>query len=160
MRKIFLIAALASNAALASGTAIACDVATSEKLLRPATGDISSGFGMRFHPLLNQQKMHEGVDFAGAAGDPILAARGGRVVESGRRGYYGNYVRIDHGDGLATAYGQLAEILVAEGACVRAGDVIGKRGSTGLSSGPHLHFELRRGDVAVDPEPLLAPPKT
>lgn len=106
MRKLIFIVSAATG--LGAAAADACEfgarpLAASAPLVRPASGDITSGFGMRFHPLLNTQKMHEGVDFAGAPGDPILAARGGRVVESSRKGYYGNYVRIDHGDGLATA---------------------------------------------------------
>ncbi|MFN0219659.1 MAG: M23 family metallopeptidase [Hyphomicrobium sp.] len=148
----------------AAGACAACEVEAriagrNDPLLWPVSGEITSGYGPRFHPLLNEQRFHPGIDIAGPTGDAVVAARSGQVAEAGRRGYYGNYIRLDHGADLHTAYGQLSEIDVAAGDCVRAGDVIGKRGSTGLSSGPHLHFELLEGEMAIDPAPMLTPAK-
>ncbi len=114
---------------------------------------ISSGFGMRRHPVLKFTRLHSGIDFAAPPGTPILAAGAGKVVEAGRKGGYGNWVKIWHSSDLATGYAHMSRIAagVRRGARVRQGQVIGFVGSTGLSTGPHLHFELHRGGRPVNP---------
>ena len=120
---------------------------------------LTSGFGLRFHPLLNEKRMHTGVDWASAPGTPVLAAGNGTIEEVGRKGHYGNYVRIRHANGYQTAYGHLSRF--AEGAAVgvkvRQGQVIAFVGSTGLSSGPHLHFEVLVNNQFVDPLSIQVP---
>ena len=114
---------------------------------------VSSGFGMRRHPLLGFTRMHTGIDFAAPPGTPVLAAGAGSVVEAGPNGGYGQWVEISHGSGLATGYAHLSRIApgVRRSARVRQGQVIGFVGSTGLSTGPHLHFELHRNGQPVNP---------
>ncbi|MDP2372153.1 peptidoglycan DD-metalloendopeptidase family protein [Reyranella sp.] len=114
---------------------------------------ISSRFGMRRHPVLRFTRLHAGVDFAAPPGTPILAAGAGQVVEAGRNGGYGRWVKILHRGGLATGYAHMSRIApgVRRSARVRQGQVIGFVGSTGLSTGPHLHFELHRNGRPVNP---------
>ncbi|MEP7118985.1 MAG: peptidoglycan DD-metalloendopeptidase family protein [Acidobacteriota bacterium] len=114
---------------------------------------ISSRFGMRHHPVLRFTRLHAGVDFAAPPGTPILAAGDGRVVEAGPNGGYGRWVKISHAGGLATGYAHMSRIApgVRRSARVRQGQVIGFVGSSGLSTGPHLHFELHRAGRPVDP---------
>lgn len=114
---------------------------------------ISSRFGLRRHPVLKFTRLHAGVDFAAPPGTPILAAGAGWVAEAGRNGGYGNWVKIVHQGGLATGYAHLSRIApgVRRSARVRQGQVIGFVGSTGVSTGPHLHFELHRHGQPVDP---------
>ncbi len=123
----------------------------SGKLLRPCPGRITSGFGMRFHPILHRWRMHTGVDISAPYGTPIRAADNGLVVYAGWRGGYGKCVIIDHGSGIATLYAHMSTILVSRGQTVRRGQVIGRVGSTGLSTGPHLHFEVRKYGRPVNP---------
>jgi hypothetical protein len=130
-------------------------------LIYPLIGSAvtSSPFGWRLHPILGSWIMHSGRDFAAPEGTPVVAALTGRVVSSGEAGGYGLAVEIEHGNPLRrTLYGHLSEIYVKEGDSVRQGEVIGRVGSTGLSTGPHLHFELRLpqdgGWVATDPGDL------
>ncbi|MGQ0673015.1 MAG: M23 family metallopeptidase [Hyphomicrobium sp.] len=129
---------------------------------RPVRGDdvrLTSGYGVRFHPLLNERKMHTGVDWAAPPGTPILAAGTGTVEEVGRKGQYGNYIRIRHANGYQTAYGHMSRFAegVVQGVKVRQGQVIGFVGSTGLSSGPHLHFEVLINTRLVDPMSVPVP---
>ena len=114
---------------------------------------VSSRFGMRRHPILRFSRFHAGIDFVAPAGTPILAAGAGRVLEAGRNGGYGNWVKIGHANGLATGYAHMSRIGagVRRSARVRQGQVIGYVGSTGMSTGPHLHFELHRNGKPVDP---------
>jgi murein DD-endopeptidase MepM/ murein hydrolase activator NlpD len=114
---------------------------------------ISSAFGKRRHPLLGFTRMHEGVDFPAPRGTPVLAAGDGRVVQAGRNGGYGNWVKIVHSKALSTGYAHLQRIArgIRAGMRVRQNQVIGFVGSTGLSTGPHLHFELRRNGRPVNP---------
>lgn len=114
---------------------------------------ISSRFGLRQHPVLRFTRLHAGIDFAAPPGTPILAAGSGHVIEAGRFGGYGNWVKIAHDGNLATGYAHLSRIApgVKRSARVRQGQVIGYVGSTGLSTGPHLHFELHRGGRPIDP---------
>ncbi|WP_421836521.1 M23 family metallopeptidase [Novosphingobium sp.] len=117
----------------------------------PVSGHVSSGYGMRRHPILGYVRMHAGVDFAASWGSPIYAVTDGRVEYAGWHGGHGNYVRLDHGGGIATGYGHMSRIAVAPGMTVRRGQIIGYVGSTGLSTGAHLHYEVYRGGQTVDP---------
>jgi murein DD-endopeptidase MepM/ murein hydrolase activator NlpD len=131
------------------------------RLLFPLIGPaaISSGFGFRLHPVLGSWLMHAGKDFAAPEGTPVVAALGGRVVSSGMAGGYGLTVEVEHDNPRRrTLYAHLSELFVKAGDRVRQGEVLGRVGSTGMSTGPHLHFELRLpqdgGWVAVDPGDL------
>jgi murein DD-endopeptidase MepM/ murein hydrolase activator NlpD len=126
-------------------------------LRKPVIGDIdeSSPFGIRTDPFVHEAAMHTGIDFRGDTGDPIRATAAGTVTIAGPSGGYGKMVEIDHGHGLATRYGHLSEIDVAIGDTVRAGAIVGKLGSTGRSTGPHLHYEVRVKGEAVDPQKYL-----
>ncbi|MCE7797667.1 M23 family metallopeptidase [Sphingobium sufflavum] len=117
----------------------------------PVAGRMTSSFGMRYHPILGYSRMHAGVDFGAAWGSPIYAATSGRVAFAGRHGGHGNYVRLDHGSGIGTGYGHMSRIAAHVGDYVRQGQVIGYVGSTGLSTGPHLHYEVYRGGVPINP---------
>ena len=122
-----------------------------EGLVAPVPGRISSRYGMRRHPILGYRRMHSGLDFRASSGTPIMAASEGRVEFAGRNGGYGNYVRLRHGGGLGTGYAHMSRIAVRAGQSVRRGQVIGYVGSTGLSTGPHLHYEMYRGSKKIDP---------
>ena len=131
------------------------------KLLFPVVGEAftSSGFGWRLHPVVGTWLMHAGRDFAAPEGAPVVASLSGKVVSSGLAGGYGITVVLEHNNPKQrTLYGHLSEIYVKSGQTVQQGEVIGRVGSTGLSTGPHLHFELRRpqgnGWVAIDPQDL------
>jgi hypothetical protein len=117
----------------------------------PVHGRLTSGFGSRFHPILGYVRFHDGVDLAASAGTPIVAAADGRVVGVGWRGGYGQQVEVAHAGGLETLYGHMSRIAARAGAMVRKGQVIGYVGSTGLSTGPHLHFEVTRNGRPVNP---------
>lgn len=121
----------------------------------PAAGRISSGFGYRTHPIFRTRRFHAGLDFAGPTGTPIRAADDGVVIFSGWYGGYGNTVIIDHGNDITTLYGHASRLYVSEGQTVRRGEAIAAIGSTGLSTGPHLHFEVRRRGEPVDPLAFL-----
>lgn len=112
---------------------------------------ISSGYGYRHHPILGRRKLHTGIDFAASSGTPIYAAAGGVVISSGYRNGYGNTVIIDHGGGIATLYGHCSRLYVSSGQKVGKGSRIAAVGSTGMSTGPHLHFEVRVNGSPVDP---------
>ncbi len=120
-------------------------------LVAPVPGRISSGFGMRRHPVLGYRRMHSGLDFKAAYGTPIVAVTDGVVTSAGRMGGCGNAVKLKHGGGLSTRYCHMSRIAARSGSRVRRGQVIGYVGSTGLSTGPHLHYELYRGSRKVDP---------
>jgi len=124
---------------------------------KPVIGEVefTSGFGVRIDPFLGRPAMHTGLDFRAATGDPVRATANGRVVSSGWAGGYGRMVEIDHGNGLSTRYGHLSEIGVKVGDAIRIGQVIGAVGSTGRSTGPHLHYETRIDGEAVDPQKFL-----
>ena len=124
---------------------------------KPVVGevDMSSPFGMRMDPFLGRPAIHTGIDLRGEVGEPVRATATGHVSIAGREGGYGNMVEIDHGNGLATRYGHLSVIGVRIGQLVRIGEVIGKIGSTGRSTGPHLHYETRVKGEAVDPQKFL-----
>lgn len=119
--------------------------------IRPVNGRVVSGFGYRMHPILRRVKFHYGVDIAASHGTPIHAAADGVVMFAGWRRAYGNTVIIDHGDGWATLYAHCSQVLVSEGEVVKQGQVVAKVGSTGLSTGPHLHFEVRHYGEPINP---------
>ena len=120
-------------------------------LMKPVQGRLSSSFEWRFHPILKEKRLHSGVDIAAAHGTPIWAAAPGIVLEAKYRRGYGNMVLIDHGGGLATLYGHCSKLFVSEGQKIEKGTVIAQIGTTGLSTGPHLHFEVRKNGKPVDP---------
>ena len=124
---------------------------------KPVIGEVefTSGFGVRTDPFLGRPAMHTGLDFRAATGDPVRATANGKVASSGWAGGYGRMVEIDHGNGLSTRYGHLSEIVVKVGDTVKIGQVIGAVGSTGRSTGPHLHYETRIDGEAVDPQKFL-----
>ncbi len=119
--------------------------------IRPVSGRITSGFGMRYHPILRKTKLHTGVDIAAPSGTPIRAAAAGTVIIAGWMDAYGYTVAIDHGGGVSTLYAHCSSVSVRVGQEVSQGQVIGRVGSTGWSTGPHLHWEVRRNGQPVDP---------
>ena len=121
------------------------------QMSRPVNGRQTSGFGYRRHPILGYMKMHSGIDFGAPYGAPIYATADGVVALAGRKGGYGNFVQINHGSGIGTGYGHMSRIATSAGARVRQGQIIGYVGSTGLSTGPHLHYELYRNGRTVNP---------
>ena len=120
-------------------------------LVAPVPGRLTSHFGQRRHPILGYVRMHAGLDFKAGQGTPIVAVTDGRVSSAGRMGGCGNAVRIDHGGALQTRYCHMSRIAARGGQYVRRGQVIGYVGSTGLSTGPHLHYEMYRGGRPVNP---------
>jgi murein DD-endopeptidase MepM/ murein hydrolase activator NlpD len=122
-------------------------------ILLPVDGpaEITSGYGARVDPFVKRLAMHAGVDFRGESGDPVVASAAGTVVSAERHRAYGLMVEIDHGNGLSTRYAHLSAILVKEGARLSAGTVLGKIGSTGRSTAPHLHYEVRLHGDPIDP---------
>ena len=124
---------------------------------KPVIGEVefTSGFGVRSDPFLGRPAMHTGLDFRAAMGDPVRATANGKVVSAGWSGGYGRMIEIDHGNGLSTRYGHLSEIGVKVGDQIKIGQVIGEVGSTGRSTGPHLHYETRIDGEAVDPQKFL-----
>jgi murein DD-endopeptidase MepM/ murein hydrolase activator NlpD len=124
---------------------------------KPVTGEIdaSSGFGMRIDPFLKSPAMHTGLDMRGEPGDPVRATANGTVTFAGWQGGYGKMVEIEHGNGVATRYGHLSSIDTEVGHTIKTGQIIGKVGTTGRSTGPHLHYETRIEGEAVDPQRFL-----
>ena len=118
---------------------------------RPVPGAVTSGFGSRMHPILGYTRMHKGIDFHAAYGSPIVAASDGRIVRAGWAGGYGRQVMIDHASGFQTSYSHMSRIVAEPGQFVHQGQVIGYVGTTGLSTGPHLHYELHRNGLAINP---------
>jgi murein DD-endopeptidase MepM/ murein hydrolase activator NlpD len=124
---------------------------------KPVAGevDMSSPFGVRTDPFLGRPAMHTGIDLRGESGEPVHATANGKVSIAGWDGGYGRMVEIDHGNGFSTRYGHLSEIDVKVGQQVRIGQLIGKIGSTGRSTGPHLHYETRINSEPVNPQKFL-----
>jgi murein DD-endopeptidase MepM/ murein hydrolase activator NlpD len=131
------------------------EVLGSGKMMWPVRGPITSPFGWRYHPILKVKKYHNGEDIAVQSGTAVHAADSGIVVVSGWEGGYGNYVAINHGNGISTGYGHNSRLLVHQGERVVKGQIIALSGSTGLSTGPHVHFEVRKNGVPVNPLPYL-----
>ena len=130
----------------ATGTA-----AQAEVMRMPVSARVSSSFGMRFHPILKNRRFHRGIDLAAAAGTAIRAPSAGRVLHAGWSGGYGRQVRIGHDGGLTTSFSHMSRITAAPGARVSRGEVIGYVGSSGLSTGPHLHYEVLKNGRPVNP---------
>ena len=126
-------------------------------LRKPVDGDIepASGFGVRMDPFTSSPAMHTGLDLHGDTGDPVRATADGKVTSAGWSGGYGRVIDIDHGNGMSTRYGHLSAIDVRVGQSIRTGQIIGRIGSTGRSTGPHLHYETRVRGGAVDPQKFL-----
>ncbi len=124
-------------------------------MIKPAQGPITSGFGKRYHPILKRNRAHEGIDIGAANRSAIVAAASGTVIKAGWMSGYGNTVVIDHGDGISTLYGHCSVIHVAEGKSVTMGAKVASVGSTGLATGPHLHFEVRKNGTPVNPVPYI-----
>jgi len=121
----------------------------------PASGAITSVFGPRIHPIFGSVRNHNGLDIDGDTGDPVVAALSGVVITAGTRSGYGNTVVVSHGGGFTTLYAHMSSISVSAGQDVSSGDRLGAVGSTGWSTGPHLHFEVRYNALAVNPLPFL-----
>jgi hypothetical protein len=124
---------------------------SSNGLMAPVAGRITSGFGGRTHPILGFTRFHAGIDFGARWGSPIVAAADGQVIGAGWSGGYGRQVRVIHGGGIMTSYSHMSAIVAEPGTEVRQGQVIGYVGSSGLSTGPHLHFEVRVNGRAINP---------
>jgi murein DD-endopeptidase MepM/ murein hydrolase activator NlpD len=124
-------------------------------LVRPVPGAITSTFGLRVHPILGYSRMHSGVDMSAGYGQEIKAGASGRVILAATYGGYGNTIIIDHGGGMTTLYAHQSSFTVSYGGQVGAGDIIGYVGSTGFSTGPHLHFEVRLFGSPVNPADYL-----
>ena len=120
-------------------------------LARPVPGAVSSGYGMRRHPILGYRRMHAGMDFRARRGTPIVSVSDGRVISAGRAGGCGITVKVQHAGDLATRYCHMSRMAVRRGDNVKRGQVIGYVGSTGLSTGPHLHYEMYRGGKSINP---------
>ncbi len=133
----------------ASTTPVAASTPSTEGYIWPVCSYVTSEYGYRWG------RQHKGIDIEGDVGDPIGAAKAGRVISAGRQGGYGNLVLIDHGDGVVTAYAHQSEIIVVPGQYVERGERIGSVGNTGNSTGPHLHLEFRVNGVAVNPRGYL-----
>ena len=117
----------------------------------PVHGRITSGYGWRNSPFENGSELHAGIDIAINAGVPVVATADGQIVQSGPAGGYGNMVQIDHGNGISTIYGHNSQLNVSVGEAVKKGQVVSFAGSTGKSTGPHVHYEVRENGKVVDP---------
>ncbi|WP_346353439.1 murein hydrolase activator EnvC family protein [Azotosporobacter soli] len=128
---------------------------SSGSMMWPINGEITSPFGWRTHPVFGSARFHSGLDIAADYGDTVVAADGGVVVHADWLGGYGKAVIIEHSNGLQTLYGHNSELVVSEGQAVSKGQMIARAGSTGYSTGPHVHFEVRQGGSPVDPTGYL-----
>lgn len=143
------------GASLARMNALERGLAGIPQVLPASLEFISSGFGYRADPFTGSAAFHSGLDFRGPIGAPIYAAATGRVVFAGVKAGYGNCIDIDHGNGLTTRYAHMSAFRARIGQAIESGDVIGAIGSSGRSTGPHLHFEVRIRDRPVNPRPFL-----
>jgi murein DD-endopeptidase MepM/ murein hydrolase activator NlpD len=126
-------------------------VMLSVKPIIPVAGRLTSMFGYRIHPVTKKLSFHTGIDIANDEGTPIAAALSGTIKDVGKSDAYGNYVLMDNGGGVETFYGHCEQVIAPKGAVVRAGDIIAKLGNTGISTGPHLHFEIRINNIYTNP---------
>jgi murein DD-endopeptidase MepM/ murein hydrolase activator NlpD len=130
-------------------------VLASTPSLAPVSGFFSDGFGWRRDPIDGSREFHKGVDIVASTGTPVRASADGLVTAAGRMAGYGGMIQLVHGFGMTTRYGHLSKVMVTPGQRVKRGDVIGLVGSTGRSTGPHLHYEVFRAGVQVDPRKYL-----
>jgi murein DD-endopeptidase MepM/ murein hydrolase activator NlpD len=119
--------------------------------IKPCSAGMTSGFGYRFHPVLHYSRLHTGIDFGAPSGSEVMASANGTVIMAGWMGGYGNAVVISHGNGITTLYGHNSRLLVSVGDSVKQGQTVARSGSTGLSTGPHLHFEVRVNGTPKNP---------
>ncbi|MBP3310886.1 MAG: peptidoglycan DD-metalloendopeptidase family protein [Butyricicoccus sp.] len=140
-----------SNSGSSGGSSSGGSVSASGMVWPAPSGSAGSGYGWRIHPIYGTRKFHKGTDIPAPGGSPVLAAKAGTVVQSYYSSSYGNYIVISHGGGMMTAYAHLSSRLVSAGASVSAGQQIGKVGSTGNSTGNHLHFEVYINGSTVNP---------
>ena len=150
--------ALLALAALTVNTSAACRMPEKIEFRHPSEREIFETFGVIWHPLFSRFQLHDGLDYPGPIGDDIVAAEAGVVLHAAHNGQWGNQIAIQHrsvSETLETRYSHLLRHVVKEGDCVEAGQIIGKIGTIGLSTGPHLHFEILAGGKFVDPVPLL-----
>lgn len=131
------------------------ELASRTPSIAPCEGELTSDFGNRIHPVYGYGRFHGGCDFTTPHGTPIKATAAGTVIHSDWLGGYGKVIEIDHGNGLKTLYAHCSELTVAKGSTVEKGQTIAKVGTTGLSSGPHCHYEVRRGEKRIDPKAFL-----
>jgi len=117
----------------------------------PASGWLTSVFGVRRHPIFKENRFHRGIDIANHPGTPIVATACGKIVYVGKKGGYGNTVEIEHNNGIRTQYSHLDKIYVKSGVRVEKGERIASMGNTGISTGPHIHYEVRQKNVSIDP---------
>lgn len=136
-------------------TARSTDQLATKPSIWPTNGEITSGFGWRTSPWGDGSELHPGIDIANSMGTPVVATADGEVVKSEASGGYGNIVQIDHGNGITTIYGHNSRFAVSVGQSVKKGQVISYVGSTGRSTGPHLHYEVRVNGTPVDPTSFL-----
>lgn len=125
--------------------------ALTSKITAPTSGSVTSYFGKRIHPIFKTESFHSGLDIANKLNTPVCSAFSGKVLECGTNKAYGNYIIMRHSDNLTTFYGHLNSIKVKQNMNIRRGEIIGYMGSTGYSTGPHLHFEIRINQRSVDP---------
>ena len=135
--------------------ATAAPIMVNYPLTPPVSGRITSGFGYRLHPVTGERDFHTGIDIAAEEGTPIAAALPGTVVEVGYDSIYGNYIRLSHGTNIETRYCHCSEILAKEGSKLREGERIALVGSTGMTTGAHLHFEVLADGLLADPAGVL-----
>ncbi len=124
---------------------------TQKNWKKPTRGWLSSPYGWRTHPVYKSRKFHSGVDLAAAKGTPIIASTGGKVIYAGHRAGYGNLIIIAHEDGYSTRYAHCSSILAQKGQQVKAGQIIARVGATGVATGNHLHFEVRKNGKTKNP---------
>jgi murein DD-endopeptidase MepM/ murein hydrolase activator NlpD len=153
----YAIGEAARAAARAAAGAGPAGIVSSSGWANPTSGRLVSPYGYRIHPIDNSYRLHSGVDLAGGCNVPIYAATGGRVTFSGLNGGFGNWILIDHGSGIQSGYAHIINggRLVSAGQTVTAGQMIARTGSTGSSTGCHLHFEIRQGGITVDPAAFM-----
>lgn len=147
--------AIAAQIRAAQSTPSAYHGKSSGRFIQPVSGPITSQYGWRVHPVLGTKRLHTGIDIGAGSGTPIKAGGAGAVIFAGWLGAYGNAVVIDHGGGLSTLYGHMSSIGVSKGQVVKQGQTIGRVGSTGWSTGPHCHFEVRVNGDPTSPWPYL-----
>lgn len=163
--QVFLALACSAASAFIADSACAVPSSAAPRMLTAAQAEayvypvmgprLSSGFGKRHHPINKVKQHHHGIDLAAPAGTPIRAIADGQVMFADPYAGYGKLIVLRHSNGLTSHYGHCAKITMQPGASVRAGDIIGTVGSTGISTGPHLHFELRKDGSPLNPERLL-----